>query len=488
MDMIKKKDSKDLVALNNDEVRELLPLIMENSVPIMRKKRDGTFAFIPPAEFDQYLKEQDLELYIYRDEYTNLIKKITMSKKSPSNERDISTELRSSSNSTNQPHSQNFDFDSIFKSEIKTASEMSMLERLQSVINNNYKIKNLIAQNSSFDREVAGHLSSIFSKTLCINKVTLEENINQPVGGEHLGRLIAETENVVDNLITLLSNGKSTYSDLARLDFVQTGSTTLNHMNRMLIRFIAFFFYYNSYFVTHSNEVKRLRSRFKEKFLPYYDRLFNSSQNISLEIVFKGGISPVTDRKTFLEFALGGFFHDIGKIPEIEYHDSDEGFIAAKARRHVFDSYNMLLTAEQFSLGVVAMGLLHHDYYNAPYGYRQRETLRKKFDRRQVERADTIITRYAMSKNIMDVVYGNSLSYFPSKILELLDVFDAMTDHDKKYKKISLEPEEALLTIKREFIDSIHLGIDPILFNIFIDFLKDSHVLPDNKSTEAIKI
>jgi hypothetical protein len=80
MDMIEKKDSKDLVALNNDEVRELLPLIMENSVPIMRKKRDGTFAFIPPAEFDQYLKEQDLELYIYRDEYTNLSKKLPCQK------------------------------------------------------------------------------------------------------------------------------------------------------------------------------------------------------------------------------------------------------------------------------------------------------------------------------------------------------------------------------------------------------------------------
>jgi len=301
-------------------------------------------------------------------------------------------------------------------------------------------------------------------------------------------RLINETEFAVDNLITLLFNGESSYIDLTTLEFIQTGSNTLNHMNRMLIRVVSFLSFYNEYFTKYSNDVKRIRGHFKERFHGHYEKLFTDPQNINLEIVFKGGIAPVSDRKIFLEYALGGFFHDIGKLPNIEYHDSDEGFVPLKARRHVFDSYNMLLHSGRFTTGTVAMGLLHHDYYNAPYGYRQRDTLVKKIDKRKMDRGDSLRTKYCMSHNIMDVAYGISLSYFPSKILEILDIFDAMTDPDKSYKKSCLTAEEALVEMKTKYLLNGQPGIDPILFNIFVDFLKVGGVLVDSNKIESIKI
>jgi len=285
-----------------------------------------------------------------------------------------------------------------------------------------------------------------------------------------------------------LTNGKSSLVDLGRLEFIQTGSNTLNHMNRMLIRVVSFLSYYNDYFSTHSNDVKRIRTRFKESFYPVYEKLYSDPQNINLEIVFKGGMSPVSDKKIFLEYALGGFFHDIGKIPDIEYHDGDEGFVPMKARRHVFDSYNMLLQSGRFTLGTVAMGLLHHDYYNAPYGYRQRETIIKKYDKRKMDRSDSLRTKYCMSHNVMDVAYGISHSYFPSKILEILDIYDAMTDPDKNYRRSCLTPDEALDEMKRSYINKGAPGVDPILFNMFIDFLKDSKVIIESSFADSLKI
>ncbi|HPJ34885.1 MAG TPA: hypothetical protein PK358_08640 [Spirochaetota bacterium] len=453
----------------------------------MRKKRDGSMAFIPPSEFDQYLKEQDIALFIDYEFYNKYKFNPHAIKHAPQTGiNDSSTLAHKNKNETY--FSSPVRSDPIFKEKLGDAKEMDILERIQTLINGKYQLNNLISDERRFDKETAGELSDIFTKTICINKATLEENLLKPADSGQLGRLLSETEEVVNGLITLLSNGKSSYKDLVLLDFVQTGSNTLNHMNRMLIRLITFLFYYNEYFVSHSNDVKRIRSRFREKFKKYYEKLFDEPQTVNLEIVFKGGIGPVSDKTTFLEYAMGGFFHDIGKLPEIEYHDSDEGFVPVKARRHVFDSYNMLLKAARFSTGTIAIGLLHHDYYNAPYGYRQRETLRKKFERRKIERTDTIITKYCMSQDILDVVYGNSLAYFPSKVLEILDIYDAMTDPDKNYREIIFTPEEALMEIKRQYIEKGQPGIDPILFNIFVDFLIDSRVLPDSKDSESIKV
>jgi hypothetical protein len=89
----------------------------------------------------------------------------------------------------------------------------------------------------------------------------------------------------------------------------------------------------------------------------------------------------------------------------------------------------MLLTAEQFSLGVVAMAYCITTITSFLMATDKEKLCAKNLTE---DRWRELIQSYkvCLSKNIMDVVYGNSLSYFPSKILELLDVFDAMTDHD----------------------------------------------------------
>jgi HD-GYP domain-containing protein (c-di-GMP phosphodiesterase class II) len=63
-----------------------------------------------------------------------------------------------------------------------------------------------------------------------------------------------------------------------------------------------------------------------------------------------------------------------------------------------------------------------------------------------------------------------ALAYFPAKILEIIDVYDSVTDPGRKYRK-ALTPEEALAMMREEFIEK-HLKIDVILFDLFVYFVK----------------
>jgi len=320
-----KIENKNFIRLDQEETRILLPQIMDKSIPLMRKKKDGTFSYIPPEDFDQYLKETKIDLYIENENYLTYKDLKFENTGAGSIEPAVTeTEIIQIKKS-----------DNTFKSKLASAGNMDMMERMQSVINSNYTLKKRIDNKSRYDDDLACEVAESFTNILCISKVTLEENITSPVSEDQLIKLINETEYAVDNLITLLTNGKSSYADLARLEFIKTGSSTLNHMNRMLIRVVSFLFFYNEYFSKYSNDIKRIRGHFREKFHPLYARLFSDPQNINLEIVFKGGISPIDSRKVFLEYALGGFFHDIGKIPAMEYHDGEEGFVPLKARRQL---------------------------------------------------------------------------------------------------------------------------------------------------------
>jgi HD-GYP domain-containing protein (c-di-GMP phosphodiesterase class II) len=95
-----------------------------------------------------------------------------------------------------------------------------------------------------------------------------------------------------------------------------------------------------------------------------------------------------------------------------------------------------------------------------------------------------------MSYNINDVGYGAALGYFPAKVLELIDVFDSMTDERKKYRRSAFSPEEAVQAMRNDFLDGSYPGVDPILYNIFIDFLNVSGIISSGSgiSRESLKI
>lgn len=464
-----------LIALTTEEIRNNLEIIIKQNIPIRRMKKDGEYSFIPPKDFDLFLKDAEMVFYLDH-EYLEKIQ----------NEKGITI------NESAIPVINNFivneeSIDSEFQNRLDQAMNMSISERIQLMLNNNYKLKKFAEDGRRFDSQVINETGLIFTDALCINKTTYMENLANPLPAPDLTRIAKESFELIDGLLNMVSRGKASFYDLARVEHIQTGSRTLNHMNRILFRFISFMFYYNNYFQKQSLEIQKFRSQFKEKYFPYYDKLMKGSQNINLEIVFKNGITPIKEKAIFLDYTMSGLMHDIGKLPEITYHDSSAAFDITKARRHVFDSYNMLVESKQFSSAVISTALLHHEYYGASFGYRQTSTFIKKFTDRRDKSREISPTKFFISYNVLDVAYGNSLSFFPNKVLEIIDVFDSMTDPDKKYKK-AMTAEEALKAIRLEYVEKNELGIDPIIFNIFSDFLKTSGIIVDPSFIETIKI
>lgn len=476
--------STDFIEISSQKVHEYLPILVENDIPLRRRKKDGSFSFIPPAEFDNYLRDTDMVFYLDRDSLDRVKKEAARQvhfgekKEVPVPEKQAASE---------KPAAPVDDYDHGFARSLENAESMDIIERIQAIMNSNYRMRSFIEEGRRFDPDTIKETSDIFAESLSIKKVTMQENIDSGVDQAHMKAVMDGSRTLVDNLLQLLVKGRASFVDLAQLEHVQTGSSTLNHMNRMMIRYLSFIFFYNSYFQNRSTEVKKIRAQFKDRFLPYYDKLFKGEQHVSLEIVFKDGFTPIRSRSQLVEYAMGGLIHDIGKLPEIAYHDGSQAFDAARARRHVFDGYNLLLTSGEFSAGIVATALLHHDYYLSKKGYRQLPTFRTKFvDRRNIHREHSP-TKYAISYNINDVGYGNALSYFPNKVLELLDVFDSITDSDKGYRA-SKTPEEALQIIREDFLDGPELSLDPILFTIFADFLQTSGIVTEPAFLEEIKI
>ena len=73
-----------------------------------------------------------------------------------------------------------------------------------------------------------------------------------------------------------------------------------------------------------------------------------------------------------------------------------------------------------------------------------------------------------MSYTMEPLIDYQVLAYFPAKMLEIVDVFDSLTDPNRRYRS-PLSPEEALSLIREQFIEK-NRKIDPILFDLFLEF------------------
>jgi HD-GYP domain-containing protein (c-di-GMP phosphodiesterase class II) len=84
-----------------------------------------------------------------------------------------------------------------------------------------------------------------------------------------------------------------------------------------------------------------------------------------------------------------------------------------------------------------------------------------------------------MSYSIDDVKKGAALAYVPAKILEIIDVFDALTDKNRKYRDREFTVDEALTIMKENFVEE-ETKLDPVLFSIFLDYVKNHAHLKNN--------
>jgi HD-GYP domain-containing protein (c-di-GMP phosphodiesterase class II) len=280
------------------------------------------------------------------------------------------------------------------------------------------------------------------------------------------------TQDIVDSTHELVkSSAQLLSSDIFNNELVNTlveksNGTIVQHMTRVYIQGIAFLSYYNN-LVSTSSAIQRLRITFQAKYRDFYHKVLPSVDidDLSLERVFFGGMRAIPPDHYF-KWAVGFLIHDIGKAAAVEYHEGEASYDRNIVIDHVKQGYKSVMNKTNYPMEASLIIGYHHEYYGDPAGYGYFRAYLQQYKKQNPEAKQD----YCISYDLEPVLDYQVLAYFPAKVLEIIDVFDSLTDAHRVYRK-ALTTDEALNMMREEFVER-NRKIDIILFDIFVSFIK----------------
>ncbi|HOP29139.1 MAG TPA: HD domain-containing protein [Spirochaetota bacterium] len=448
------------IELNLADLKENINRIQNNNIPVWRKNKSGSLVIIPLERLEQFIgNNESISIIFYIDEKWESNIKISSSLP------DIKPAA-----AAQHPWTDNSGISDTYTERRKKYLEMHPEKREQ-------EFEQLI--DSLISRPIAGnfidtnallHLINAVSDAFVINKAAFDDFYNEAksISPDHIKNIAKNTTILVQSVMGIIRNNTAANNFINLLGEKSTGST-VDHMNCVFLIFLPFCYYYNSYFA--KGKISKIRAEFKSRYYKYYKKLFPLSPPESLEDVFKGGMREI-DQDKLLQYGIGAFLHDIGKLDNIDYFEGEEKYDRKIIMRHAPISYNMIVKTREFDHDVAYLAALHHEYYNDHSGYGISKLLFPDNIKKYKEPV------YCLSYELEDIKSGLALAYVPAKILEIVDVFDALTDSKRKYRDSEFSVDEALEIMLSSFIDK-NTKLDPILFSIFVDFINSHSILKD---------
>jgi HD-GYP domain-containing protein (c-di-GMP phosphodiesterase class II) len=330
------------------------------------------------------------------------------------------------------------------------------------------RLNELASQERMDTEEVAVALVEATEDATMANRATLLEalRLGNDQAKAYTQQMVIETHKMVKSTIRLVDS--EVYNDdLVRAVVERSNGTVLQHMTRVFLSGLEFLLYYNRQVITRGI-ANRIRIKFSQQYKEFYRKLLPHLHEdyVSLEHVFLGGMKALNEVE-INKFATGFLVHDVGKAEDIEYHEGDLGYDRATVERHVKIGYRAVMEKTNYPREAALITGYHHEYYGHPAGYGY---FREFLD--AYKAANPGATQdYIMSYSMEPLIDYQVLAYFPAKILEIVDVFDSLTDPNRLYRS-PLTPEEALMMI-REQSTVQNTKIDPILYDLFVDHLAE---------------
>lgn len=293
-------------------------------------------------------------------------------------------------------------------------------------------------------------------------------------------KIIKENIRIIDSLLDLFEKNQISYRDVVLLNEKITGSTAMDHSIRTTFLFILFANFFNEYL--NNSGANKIRVDFNKRYKRYYQSLF-VGREVSLQYVFKKGLRPL-DKDVIKNCTLGVSLHDISKYADLDYHDSNAPFDFKKVNQHALKGYLLLanllneIESNNIYYNPEELGLIiaqHHDYYDSSKKQGHASAgiiLHQKYNQNEPREK----VKYFMSYEASDFFkkeHESALVFLPAKMLEIIDIFDALTDRHKK-RGPNLPLEDALKLMKKEFLEE-QRKIDPILFNMFVFFIDEKY-------------
>ncbi len=315
---------------------------------------------------------------------------------------------------------------------------------------------------------VAEALIETTEEATMINRATLLEALKMGDAEAQIysQEMVKATQRMVQSTIQLVDS--EVYNDdlVSRL-VEKSNGTVVQHMTRVFLRGLRFLLFYNRAVIRNGIAAK-VRIRFPQRYRSYYAALVPHihPDNVTLERVFYGGMKALSAEEIHT-FATGFLVHDVGKADDIEYHEGDAGYDRSIVERHVKIGYRAVIDKTNYPAAAALITGYHHEYYGDPTGYGYfREFLQSYKNARPSATQD-----YIMSYTMEPVIDYEVLAFFPAKALEIVDVFDSLTDPNRLYRD-PMEDGEALAMMQDEFIAK-RAKLDPILYDLFVEFHRE---------------
>lgn len=458
------------------ELKTIKDQLVSHNIPLFRVDKEKKIIPFPTEQLSLIIdneKYNNLKLYIPKNfsVFIEEFKSITQADNS-SNDSD-----------TNQPYV----FRTPKESEkemgkrISEISKMTYKEKVSTIESYNTELKKIVVDEEvGINKHTAQQIVNVGNDVGLIAKVTMFESI-QKIKGEEITQEQAKIENqeitetttnLVTTIVDMLSKNTETQKVFDELRNYSNGGV-MSHSNRVFISYVNFMAFYNN-LINRRHLVHKIRTSYTNKYKKFYEQVeaMFSKDNIrknlaTVEDCIDKGIKIIEEREMNL-YSVGALLHDIGKVKDLDYFEGANGRDYERIKKHLFNSYALVSQTSEYPLEVILTVALHHEYYGLGYGpYDHLYKLKLAKDPHfQIQRI--------MTYDAKAIDECEAFAYFPAKMLEIIDVYDALIDPARKYRGgKTFTPEEALNIMREDFVEK-HVKLDPILYDVFVEFLSNS--------------
>lgn len=454
------------------EIKKIRDKLLSHNIPLFRINKENKFVLFPSEQLSIIIdneKYPDIKLYIPKN-YYRFVEEFRLSY---NNEKSETKKKESVKFKTPQEAEREMGLRLAELSKMPYREKVSILELHNS---------NLLSLGKDADvtRELAQQIVDIGNDAGLIAKITMfesiqkikREEITQEVARDGNQEMTEKTTSLVSTIVDLLAKNTETQKMFRELKHYSDGGV-MSHCNRVFVSYINFLAFYNT-LINRMHLAHKVRSNFKSKYEKYYVRVldFLNKDHIYKELnvvedCIDKGLLGLSDEHLYM-YAVGALLHDIGKVKDLSYFEGATGRDIERIKKHLFNSYALVTQTAEYPLEVILTVAFHHEYYGLGYGPFEHFYELKRIKHPQF-RISNVLTYDAKVIDSCD-----SFAYFPAKMLEIIDVYDALIDPARKYRGgKTFTPIEALTIMRKDFIEN-QVKLDPILFDIFVEFLSNS--------------
>jgi hypothetical protein len=354
---------------------------------------------------------------------------------------------------------------------------MTTAQRVQKIIEKNYRLNELIASKSTDSNIITGALVDSTQNAALVNHATLLDAMHH--SDEEAKKM---TQDMVDSTFDMVkASSQLVEADILNDELMnalleKSNGTIIQHITRVYLSGIHFLSYYNKLVLTTST-VDKIRVAFPAKYRKFYHGLLPhlSVEDVTLERVFYKGMRAVPPN-LFFSWAVGFLIHDIGKAAAIEYHEGEKAYNREVVTEHVDIGYKSIKSKTNYPRATALITGYHHEYYGDDAGYGFFRTYLESYRKTN----PGVKQNFCISYELEPMLNCVTLAYFPAKVLEIIDVYDSVTDPHRAYRKV-MDTEEALGMIREEFIEKTG-KLDAVLFDLFVSYIKETKKKTKNAS------